>query len=66
MKKLVFVFVAVAAVSLASCGNKTANNNAAPTEETTTVAPAETTVAPADSAATVCDSTKVDSAKVAE
>ena len=36
MKKLVFMFVAIAAISFASCGNKTAQ---APAEDTTNVAP---------------------------
>ena len=34
MKKLVFMFVAIAAISFASCGNKTAQ---APVEDTTAV-----------------------------
>jgi len=34
MKKLVFMFVAIAAISFASCGNKTAQ---APAEDTTAV-----------------------------
>ena len=38
MKKLVFLFVAFAAVSFASCGNKAANNN---TEATDSVAVVE-------------------------
>lgn len=59
MKKLVFMFVAVAAISFASCGNKT--NQAAPVDSDTVVV--EDTIA-ADSAAT--DSAAVDSAVVAE
>ncbi|MCE2616194.1 MAG: PG1828 family lipoprotein [Phocaeicola sp.] len=58
MKKLVFMFVAFAAISLASCGNKTAGTEesadsaavveeAAPTEEV--VVPTDTVAAPADS-----------------
>ena len=51
MKKLVFMFVAFAAISLASCGNKTASteenaDSAAVVEE---AAPAEVVAAPADS-----------------
>lgn len=49
MKKLVFMFVAIAAISFASCGNKTAQNTAT----------ADTDTAVVDSAA---DSTSVDSA----
>jgi len=53
MKKLVFMFVAVAAISFASCGNKTAQAEAvdsdtvavADTAATDTVAPADTTAA---------------------
>lgn len=52
MKKLVFMFVALAAISFASCGNKTAY-----TEATDSVA---TDSAVVDSAAT--DSTAADSA----
>lgn len=51
MKKLVFMFVAIAAISFASCGNKT--NQAAPVDSDT--------VAVVDS---VADSTVVDSAAV--
>ena len=43
MKKLVFMFVALAAISFASCGNKTANTEAADS------------VATADSAATTTE-----------
>ena len=66
MKKLVFLFVAFAAVSFASCGIK-----AQSTEETTDSVAVETVeeAAPVvDSAAVVCDSAAVsaDSAVVAE
>ena len=66
MKKLVFLFVAFAAVSFASCGNKVQS-----TEETTDSVAVETVeeAAPVvDSAAVVCDSAAVsaDSAVVAE
>lgn len=57
MKKLVLMFVAVAAISFASCGNKT--NNAAPVD-TTAVEAVDTAVvdsAVADSAAAPVDST---------
>ncbi|MBR5350040.1 MAG: hypothetical protein IK124_02255 [Prevotella sp.] len=50
MKKLVFMFVAIAAISFASCGNKTAQ---APVEEDTTAVVdsvvADTVAAAADS-----------------
>ena len=48
MKKLVFMFVAVAAISFASCGNKTAQ---APAEDTTAVDTAMVDTAAADTAA---------------
>lgn len=56
MKKLVFLFVAFAAVSFASCGNKAANNNA---EGTDSVAVADS-AACCDSTAACCDSTKAE------
>lgn len=59
MKKLVFMFVAVAAISFASCGNKT--NQAAPVDSDTVVV--EDTLV---SDSTVADSTAADSAVVAE
>ena len=43
MKKLVLMFVAIAAISFASCGNKTAATEA--TDDTDTVAAVDTTVA---------------------
>uniref|UniRef100_UPI003FF11A3D PG1828 family lipoprotein n=1 Tax=Prevotella sp. TaxID=59823 RepID=UPI003FF11A3D len=43
MKKLVLMFVAIAAISFASCGNKTAATEA--TADTDTVAAVDTTVA---------------------
>ena len=49
MKKLVFMFVAIAAISFASCGNKTAQNTATADSDTAVVDPA-------------ADSTSVDSA----
>ncbi len=63
MKKLVFLFVAFAAVSFASCGNKAANNNAE--EAAATVV--EEVVEVVDSVATVAaDSVATDSTVVAE
>jgi hypothetical protein len=52
MKKLVFMFVAVAAVSFASCGNKTAQTEAAVDSDSIEVVDTVDTVAVADSAAT--------------
>lgn len=37
MKKLVFMFVAIAAISFASCGNKTAQNTASADSDTAQV-----------------------------
>ena len=52
MKKLVFMFVAIAAISFASCGNKTAQ---APVEDTTAV---DTTIVDTTAAdTTVADTT---------
>lgn len=64
MKKLVFMFVAVAAISFASCGNKT--NQAAPvdSDSVATVDSVANDSAATDSAAT--DSAATDSAAVAE
>ena len=61
MKKLVFMFVAVAAISFASCGNKT--QQAAPVDSDTVavVDSAAIDTCCADSAA--CDSAKCDSVK---
>ena len=57
MKKLVFLFVAFAAVSFASCGNKAAN-----TESTVD---SSATVETVEEAAPVMDSTAVDSTAAA-
>lgn len=57
MKKLVLMFVAIAAISFASCGNKTAQAEGADTTDTATV----DTISPVDSA--VVDSAVADSAK---
>ena len=56
MKKLVFMFVALAAISFASCGN--GNKAAEPAQDTTSVdtASVDTTAAPADT--TAADSAK--------
>jgi predicted small lipoprotein YifL len=48
MKKLVLMFVAIAAISFASCGNKTAQ---APAEDTTAVDTAVVDTVAADTAA---------------
>lgn len=53
MKKLVFMFVAIAAMSFASCGNK--NQSAAPATDTTAVDTTDSAAAPADSAAAPAD-----------
>lgn len=55
MKKLVFMFVAFAAISFASCGNKT-SDNAAPTDSDSVATVDSTDSVSSDSAATV-DST---------
>lgn len=60
MKKLVFMFVAVAAISFASCGNKTAQAEAVDSDSIAVVDSAE-----ADSVVAV-DSVAADSAAVAE
>jgi len=60
MKKLVFMFVAVAAISFASCGNKTAQVEAVDTDTVATVDTVDTVEA-ADSAA--ADSAATDSVK---
>ena len=57
MKKLVFMFVAIAAISFASCGNKTAQNTASAESDTAQVDTTDAvdsadTVATVDSAAT--------------
>ena len=52
MKKLVLMFVAVAAISFASCGNKTAQAEAVDSDS----------IAVVDSADSVADSAAVDSA----
>lgn len=62
MKKLAFLFVAFAAISFASCGNKTSQ---AETEVDTTAVAIEDEVVEVDSAAAV-DSTAADAAVVAD
>lgn len=66
MKKLVFMFVAVAAISFASCGNKT--NQAAPvdSDSVATVDSAVVDSAATDSAAADSAAAPVDSAATAE
>ena len=51
MKKLVFMFVAVAAISFASCGNKTAQAEAVDSDSIATVDTAEVDTVAADSVA---------------
>ncbi len=63
MKKLVYVFVAFAAISFASCGNKTANTEAAAADSCAVVA-CDSAKACCDSAKVACDSVKCDSACV--
>ncbi len=67
MRKLVFLFVAFAAVSFASCGgNKTSNTEAANNANIEdTVSACNSTKACCDSAKTCCDSAKVCSDSVA-
>ena len=52
MKKLVFMFVAVAAISFASCGNKTAQAEAVDSDSVAVVDSAEVDTVATDSAAT--------------
>ncbi len=61
MKKLVFMFVAVAAISFASCGNKTAQAEAVDSDSIAVVDSAEADTVVADSAA--ADSVAADSVK---
>ena len=68
MKKLVFLFVAFAAVSFASCGNKAANSEAS---EETVEATVEEVAAETDTTACCCKDTtacccKSDSTVVSE
>ena len=51
MKKLVFMFVAIAAISFASCGNKTAQNTASADSDTAQVDTTVADTAAADTAA---------------
>ncbi|WP_278969015.1 hypothetical protein [Phocaeicola barnesiae] len=64
MKKLVFLFVAFAAVSFASCGNKAANTEVS--TETDSVAVVEEAAPVVDSAAVVTDTVATDSVATAE
>lgn len=61
MKKLVLMFVAIAAISFASCTDQKANNNGQNTDSTATVVNDST--AAQDSVATPTDSAAQDSAK---
>ena len=56
MKKLVLMFVAIAAISFASCGNKTAQAPAQDSDSVATVDSAANDSAAADSAAAPADS----------
>ena len=54
MKKLVFMFVAVVAISFASCGNKTSDaaaTDSVAADTTATVEVVDTTAAPVDTVA---------------
>ena len=51
MKKLVLMFVAIAAISFASCGNKTAQNTASADSDTAMVDTAAADTAMVDTAA---------------
>lgn len=64
MKKLVFMFVAVAAISFASCGNKTAAT--AEVADSDTVAVLDSAEAVLDSAAAVVDSAAAEVAEAAD
>ena len=64
MKKLVFLFVAFAAVSFASCGNKADNTEVS--TETDSVAVVEEAAPVVDSAAVVADTVATDSVATAE
>jgi hypothetical protein len=61
MKKLVFMFVAVAAISFASCGNKTAQAEAVDSDSIAVVDSAAADTVAADTAA--ADTVAADSVK---
>ena len=61
MKKLVFMFVAVAAISFASCGNKTARAEAVDSDSIAVVDSAAADTVAADTAA--ADTVAADSVK---
>lgn len=61
MKKLVFMFVAIAAMSFASCGNK--SNEAAPAADSDSVQVDSVDSAATDSAAAPADSAAAPQAK---
>ena len=59
MKKLVLMFVAIAAISFASCGNKTAHNTASADSDTAMVQDSDSVQTQnQDSTATANDSVK--------
>lgn len=62
MKKLVFMFVAFAAISFASCGNKTSDAAATSDSDSVVVDSTSADSASADSAAAPADSVATDSA----
>ena len=64
MKKLVFLFVAFAAVSFASCGNKAANTEVS--TDTDSVEVVEEAAPVVDTTAVVADSVATDSVASAE
>lgn len=66
MKKLVFMFVAVAAISFASCGNKTEQAAPVDSDSVATVDSAATDSAATDSAAADSAAAPADSAAAAE
>lgn len=66
MKKLVFMFVALAAISFASCGNKTANTEASVATDSAVVDSAATDSTAADSVATADSAATTTEAPVAE
>lgn len=61
MKKLVFMFVAVVAISFASCNENKATQEAPATDSTEVTT--DSTAAPADSTEAAADSTSSDSTK---
>ena len=64
MKKLVFMFVAIAAMSFASCGNK--SNDAAPATDSESVQVDSAAIDSTDSAATDTAAAATDTAAAAQ